>query len=193
MNFFILIMLMINTCYATDLNTFLSELNIRHQTLGHLELSKNVKVPSLGGIHYLFILNDSEKGIYDIDFQTAVEPDASKMMMRNLSNLFFMSYSDKASPYAGEITNVAKCPKAFYPKLVKVVNGKRVYHYYTSSAGSRFQFGVCEKEYAVYSACSLFYYFEEKKILAKIKYFKPFEKNQDCKNGMNKLLTGLII
>ncbi|MDD4975246.1 MAG: hypothetical protein PHY93_12885 [Bacteriovorax sp.] len=76
----------------------------------------------------------------------------------NVSTVIKQSYEDQPTPYAGEITNTAKCSSMFKPIfLEEQVDSKKIYILKTLT-GKDLSYGLCDKKSIVYSECTTFYY-----------------------------------
>jgi hypothetical protein len=179
-----------NICYGISFDKFLKEINVSHKIFGNLEISKNIKLNTANGDHYLLSFKDNKRGLYEMEIQTKVSLENSNELINKNINLLKMSYLDKPSPYAGVVTTIEKCPAEFLPKLIKKNEGNISYEFYTAKAGARYQYGACNKENATYNFCSLFYYFKDKQLFAKVKYFNPIE-SKNCDEGVKNFFIGL--
>ena len=177
---------------ASALDDFLKDSGVTLKNLDQIKIIKKFKTSSDLGRHYIFNAEDSKKNIYDVDFHFGIPPELASRTISNLSNLLKIAYGDKPSPYAGEITNVEKCPAEFQPKLVnETIKGQNI-SYYVSSAGSRFQYGACDSATVIYLACTSFNYLPHKQLLIKLKYFVPKSIN-NCSSGIKAFYEGLIL
>lgn len=172
-------------------NELLNDSRISHSTFGNIQLKKEFKSSVRNGFHYLFNYLDQNKNFFDVEIQTEMPEVLAHKSIQNYTNLLFLSYGDQPSPYAGIITNIDKCPNSYTPLLKRLKLKKQVIEFYKSSAGARYQYGVCNKASTVYSVCTLFYYNQERSILGKIKYFTLLNKG-DCQDGIKTFVTGLV-
>lgn len=189
----ILILLLIAfNAQATTFEHFLSAAKIGHKQFGKTVLEKNFKVEIPPNTHYMVTFYDSKNNLYDLEIKTATTKESSKAQLNNYANLLKFAYGDKPSPYAGMITNIEKCPAKYTPKqITETINGK-LFQFYSSMAGSHFEYGACSKESAVYSVCTLFFYDQEKLFLSKLKYFVPIH-HGNCNEGIRAFMAGLIL
>lgn len=186
------IFLMAFNAEATTFDEFLSAAKIAHKQFGKTVLEKNFKVEIPPNTHYMVTFYDSKNNLYDLEIKTSTTKESAKAQLNNYANLLKFAYGDKPSPYAGMITNIEKCPVKYAPKqITETINGKSI-QYYSSMAGSRFEYGACSKESAVYSVCTLFFYDQEKLILSKLKYFVPSYHGK-CNEGVKAFMEGLIL
>ena len=189
---FLLSLLIPSYNFASELDDFLKDSGVSLKNLDQVKIIKKFKTSSDLGRHFIFTAEDSMKNIYDVDFHIGIPPELANRTISNLSNLLKIAYGDKPSPYAGEITNVEKCPAEYQPKLVnETIKGQSI-SYYVSSAGSRFQYGACDSATAIYVACTSFNYVPQKKVLIKLKYFVPKSTNI-CATGIKTFYEGLVL
>jgi hypothetical protein len=177
---------------ASVLEDFLKDSGASLKPLDQIKVIKKFKTSSDLGRHYIFTAEDANKNTSDVDLHFGIPPELATRTISNLSNLLKIAYGDKPSPYAGEITNVEKCPAEFQPKLVNDTFGGKNVSYYVSSAGSRFQYGACDSATVVYTACTSFHYVSQKQLLIKLKYFVPKSLN-NCSAGIKTFYEGLTL
>ena len=177
---------------SSSIDEFLKGSGVSIKNFDQVKIIKKFKTSSDLGRHYIFSAEDTQKNFYDVDFHFGIPPELANRTISNLSNLLKIAYGDKPSPYAGEITNVEKCPAEFQPKQVnETINGKNI-SYYISSAGSRYQYGACDSSTSVFIACTSFHYVPQKQLLIKLKYFAPKASNS-CSTGIKAFYEGLIL
>ena len=182
----------INVGLALTVDEFLKDSGASLKFSKQLKIVKKFTTSSDLGRHYIFTAEDPKKNIYDVDFHFGIPPELATRTISNLSNLLKIAYGDKPSPYAGEITNVEKCPAEYQPKLInEKILGQNI-SYYVSSAGSRFQYGACDKTTVFYTACTSFHYIPQKHLLIKLKYFVPKDSN-NCSIGIKAFYEGLVL
>jgi hypothetical protein len=193
MRFFLLFLYLLpNLGVTSEVSDFLIDSGVSIKNFEQVRLLKKFKTSSSLGKHFIFTAEDADKNIYDVDFHLGIPVDLATRSISNLTNLLKIAYGDKPSPYAGEITNVEKCPLEFQPKFVsEVINGKNM-GYYISSAGSRYQYGACDSKTVVYQVCTSLYYEPKNQLMIKLKYFVP-KSNANCGLGVKKFYEGLGI
>jgi hypothetical protein len=184
------VFLMTTNAYTVNLNSFLPANLIQHKEYGNSVLLKSFKIKTQDTTHYTLTLHDNESHLIDIDFQLNVDEFTSTSQLKNFETLIKLAYSDKPSPYAGIISNSTKCKKEFFPKKDSFKIKDEKYLLLVSTAGDRFQYGICDKSEATYQVCSLIHYFPKKEMIMKLKYFAPYKKS-NCKDGLIKFVSGL--
>jgi hypothetical protein len=186
------LLLLSSVVFASSVDDFLKDSGVSLKNSAQLKIIKKFKTSSDLGRHFIFTAGDSKNNFYDVDLHFGMPSELASRTISNLSNLLKIAYGDKPSPYAGEITNLEKCPAEYQPKLISEKMGGQTISYFVSSAGSRFQYGACDKSTVHYTACSSFHYIPQKQLLIKLKYFVPKESN-DCSGGIKSFYDGLVV
>ena len=173
------------------LNEALAPLNKKQSDLGQTSLTKNVE--SKGEKKNYHTLGFEFKGAkYELEIVSPTSSSEFTSNRKNISTMIFKSYQDQPTPYQGVITNLAKCSKKFTPENTQIKIGNKEIFNVKSFVGSTFNYGVCEDKLVAHSACTTFYFEEQKLLYLKLKIFtKPTVNCTKVAQGFFETLTDL--
>lgn len=111
-----------------------------------------------------------EKNIFELEAISPLQLKEFEREQKNGIGVIVQSYSDQPTPYQGEITNTAKCPDFFKPKIKKdlKVNEKTI-SLIESYVDKDFNYGICDKKNIKYLTCTSFYYDTSRLQILKLK------------------------
>ena len=120
-----------------------------------------------------------------IEMISGIKDDAALRFFQTKESLFFNLYKNRPTPYRGQFTNLVTCSKEFSPvsKTLTIFGKKQTF--YMAKAGSRFNFGICEKKDIAYEGAYLLINDQAYDQLLEIKFFS------NSKKDFSSLIKGL--
>lgn len=124
---------------------------------------------------------EKDKNIYDLEVVSPLPEAEFDRERKNGIGIITSSYNDQPTPYSGEITNIARCPDFFKPKINNRLKFEtRTISLVESFIDKDFNFGVCEKKLVKYKVCTSFFYEFTNRQYLKLKVIT--DPNKDCQN-----------
>jgi len=169
MKFFLLVLLSVFQIQAATVEEAFKAVNLSNDSLAGATVIKSLQ--RKGSVKtFTTIKLQKAKEIYEMEFVSPVTQTEFEKDQKNSIGIILLSYSDQPTPYAGEITNTAKCSEHFKPKMKKdFVAGSRKITLIESFIDKDFNYGVCEMSLKKHKACTSYSYNEPTKQSLKLK------------------------
>jgi hypothetical protein len=141
--------------------------------------------------NFLNLSFEKDKIIYKVDVTYPYNSTEFNSEKVNLSNIIKKSYEDQPTPYAGEITNIAKCPKLFKPISIDDQVDNKKFLIIKTLVGQDLSYGLCDKKSIAYAGCTTFYFDEKKMQYFKINIYTSPNK-QSCEKITKSFIRNLV-
>ena len=155
---------------ANSLDESLLSLKKKSASYGKVQTTKSM---ARKGLKKTFLNANFEinKAIYKLEAIFPITENEFQSEKNNLTSVIIKSYEDQPTPYAGEITNVAKCSAVFKPVFIEEQASSGKIYILKTLVSRDLSYGLCDKKSIMFSACTSFYYDQKTSQFLKINVY----------------------